>query len=180
MRGAGILVMGAALALASGCSWWHGEEDSDGQRAVASKGGDSAFISDAAADGVAEVAMGRVASAQGSSFEVREFGMRMVNDHTSANADLQRLANERGLTVPSGPSGAHKRHLDELNGLSGADFDRRYMSMMVEDHQGAVAKFESEARNGSDASVRDFATRTLPTLRDHLKLAQDIAGRLGG
>jgi predicted outer membrane protein len=35
--------------------------------------------------------------------------------------------------------------------------------------------FESEAKNGADSDFKAFAAKTLPALKEHLKMARDLA-----
>lgn len=61
---------------------------------------------------------------------------------------------------------------DRLSKLNGAAFDREYMSDMVKDHRADVAEFEKEANTARDPDVKAFAAKTLPTLQEHLRLAE--------
>ena len=56
--------------------------------------------------------------------------------------------------------------------MTGADFDKAYMSDMVSDHKEDISDFKKEANGGKDADIKAFAAKTLPTLEDHLKMAQ--------
>jgi putative membrane protein len=63
--------------------------------------------------------------------------------------------------------------------LSGKEFDRTYAKMMVDDHKKAVALFKEQAEKGEDAEVRQAAATTLPTLEEHLQMAEKLAGEVG-
>jgi putative membrane protein len=65
-----------------------------------------------------------------------------------------------------------KREYDKLSKLSGADFDKEYMKQMVSDHKKDIKEFQSQAKSGKDADIKNFAQSTLPTLEDHLKQAE--------
>jgi len=97
----------------------------------------------------------------------------MVTDHSKANDDLKALSSKKGMTPPSGLDGASQATKDKLSRLNGADFDHAYMQDMVKDHQKDIAEFQKEADHGSDPDVKAFASKTLPTLQDHLRMAQD-------
>ena len=71
----------------------------------------------------------------------------------------------------------HKEVKDRLSKLSGAEFDQAFMQQMVKDHTEAVTLFENQATNGKDAEVKAWAAKTLPTLKEHLQLAQEISDR---
>jgi putative membrane protein len=135
---------------------------------------DQEFVKKAAIGGMAEVELGRVAMQRAARPAVRSFGERMVADHGRGNTELAALARSKGMDVSTTLDTTHQAMRDRLSGLSGADFDRAYMSEMVRDHTEDVALFESAAQTASDADVKAFAARSLPMLRDHLALARQI------
>jgi putative membrane protein len=135
---------------------------------------DREFLKDAAMGGLMEVELGRVAAAQGTSDAVKQFGQRMVDDHTKANTELMTLASGKGITLPTQLDEKHREHVTKLQGMSGADFDRAYSKMMLSDHKKDVSAFEKESTKGTDADLKAFATTALPTLREHLQMAQAL------
>jgi putative membrane protein len=142
-------------------------------------GSDREFAMKAAAGGMEEVEMGRLAVSKATDPDVKAFGQRMVDDHTKANDQLKSLASQKGLTLPAALPADMKKDLDKMSKLSGAEFDRMYMSMMLKDHKKDIAEFEKEASKGNDSSLKSFAQTTLPTLREHLTMAQTIAAKVG-
>lgn len=133
---------------------------------------DRKFIEETARGGVAEVELGKLAAQKGSSAEVKQFGQRMVDDHSKANDKLQQLASRKGVNVPNEMDAASKREYDKLQKLSGAGFDQEYIKAMVQDHQKDVKDFQKEQKSAKDSDLKAFVTTTLPTLEEHLKLAQ--------
>ncbi|CAA9235217.1 MAG: hypothetical protein AVDCRST_MAG95-1187 [uncultured Adhaeribacter sp.] len=129
------------------------------------------FMLTAASGGMLEVTLGQMAQEKASSADVKAFGQKMVTDHTKANTELKALAASKNVTLPVKPIAEHQKHIDAMQGMSGADFDKHYMSMMVEDHKKDVAEFE-KATNFQDADVKAFAAKTLPVLKAHTDLAQ--------
>ena len=96
----------------------------------------------------------------------------MVWDHSKALAQVQRLAYDKKVTVPTKPKAEDQALHRRLSRLSGAAFDRAYKQAMIEDHRMDVAEFAREASRGRDAAVRNWAKTTLPTLRMHLQMIQ--------
>jgi putative membrane protein len=135
---------------------------------------DREFVNKAAIGGVAEVELGRVAMQRAARPAVRSFGERMVTDHGRNNAELATLARTKGMDVSATRDTTHQAMRDRLSGLSGADFDRAYMSEMVRDHTEDVALFERAAQTATDADIRTYAARSLPMLRNHLALARQV------
>lgn len=153
------------------------QSGNQGQGALSAQ--DRRFVTEAAQGGIMEVELGRLASERASNPEVKAFGRRMVEDHTVANERLKQVARERSLTLPTEMTAEQKQERDKLSRATGAEFDRMYMSHMVKDHQKDVSEFEKETQKGEDAAVRSFAQQTLPTLREHLQMAQKLATTVG-
>jgi putative membrane protein len=147
---------------------------------------DRKFIESAAVDGMAEVQLGQLAASKAGSDDVRKFGQRMVDDHSKANDQLKQIASGKGVTLPTDLDAKHKREHDRLSKLSGADFDREYMKLMMSEHKKDVKEFQSTAKSAKDADVKNFASSTLPKLQEHLSMAQSTddavrsASRSGG
>lgn len=145
-----------------------------GEQSGANRMGSSAhaWVTKAAEGGMMEVELGKLAQQQASSEEVKKFGQRMVDDHTKANDELSKIASSKGITLPTSLSAKHQATKDRLSKLSGAAFDRAYMEDMVRDHRADVADFRKESTSGQDAEVKAFAAKTLPTLEEHLRMAE--------
>ena len=139
---------------------------------------DGAFVTAAAQGGMAEVQMGRLAVEKASDPKVKEFGQRMVDDHTKAGNELKSTAERDGVALPPAISAKQKATLNRLSRLSGSAFDRAYMQDMVKDHEEDVAAFQREADKGSDPDMKVFAGKTLPTLQDHLREAKQTESQL--
>ena len=140
---------------------------------------DRDFIMDTAMSGLAEVELGRWAAQKGSSDAVKQFGQRMVDDHSKANTELMQLASNKGITLPTALDEKHQKDVSKISKLTGADFDKAFSKMMLDDHEKAVKEFEKESTRAADADLKAFATTTLPTLREHLELARTLPGNEG-
>lgn len=135
---------------------------------------DKQFLTKAAEGGKSEVELGQLAEQKALSQDVKDFGHRMVKDHTQANDNLKQVAQKEGVALPDKmdpESAALKQRLEKL---SGAQFDKTYMDAMVKDHTKDVQEFKQEASSAKDPEVKNFAQQTLPTLEEHLKLAKQI------
>jgi putative membrane protein len=141
-------------------------------------GADQKFAAEAALGGMEEVELGRIAAQKGTSDEVRQFGQRMVDDHSKAGDDLKQVAAGKGWTLPAALDAKHQADVQKLSALSGEKFDKEYVNMMLKDHKKDVAEFQKEAARGADADIKSFATRTLPTLQEHLQMIQRIHDKM--
>jgi putative membrane protein len=167
---AGLAVSGTALAQQPDPHAGH-KSDPAGKMA----GGDQTFAEKAAIGGMTEVEAGKIALQKSSNEKVKAFAQRLVTDHTKAGEELKAAASQEGITVPAGLDAEHKAALDHLKGLSGDQFDAAFKEHMVKDHKKDIALFEKEATSGQTA-VDKFAAKTLPTLKQHLKMAEELPG----
>ena len=139
--------------------------------------GDRKFVTGATWSGTMEVEAGKIASEKAQNAEVKSFAQRMVTDHTKANQELASIAEKKKLVPP--PMGKKfKNEMDKLNKYSGADFDKQYMDRMIKDHKDTISLFEKEAKDGKDEDLKAFASKTLPVLREHHQMAQDIYNKV--
>lgn len=138
----------------------------------------SEFMTKAASGGMMEVELGKLAQQKGQHADVKNFGQMMVTDHTKANDELKALAAAKGIMLPDSMGSDHMDHVRDLRDKTGADFDKAYMNLMVEDHQEDIDDFEEAARDLQDADAKAFASKTLPVLQKHHERARQIKDML--
>jgi len=141
---------------------------------------DRKFVMEAAMGGLMEVELGRLAAQQGSSAAVKQFGQRMVDDHSKANDELKQVASSKGISLPTELDQKHKDQIAKMQKMSGTDFDKAYSKAMLSDHVKDVAAFEKQSTKGSDSDIKAFASKTLPTLQEHLQMARAMNGQGSG
>lgn len=129
---------------------------------------DKSFADAAAKGGMMEVMMGELAATNASNATVKSLGAMMVKDHGKANEELKKWAAASGYTLPTSLDTDKQKKYDELKAKKGAEFDRAYADLMVADHKEDIAAFKKQASEGSEASLKSFASSTLPTLEHHL------------
>src|SRR5436190_23629768 len=156
----------------------HAKHHAKGAAANAKGGADGVFVKKAAQGGIAEVELGKLATQKASSDDVKQFGQKMVDDHSKANDQLKQVASQKGMDVPSDLAPKDKAEMDHLSKLSGPAFDRAYMRHMVMDHTKDAAEFKKEANSGSDQDIKRFASNTLTTIQDHLKMAKEVNAKM--
>jgi putative membrane protein len=142
-------------------------------------GADQTFVKKAAEGGMAEVELGKLAQDKATNDQVKQFAKKMVDDHGKANDELKSIAQKKNITLPSDLNSKDKALKSRLEKLSGPAFDRAYMQAMLKDHRTDVNEFRTESKSGKDSEVKEWASKTLPTLEDHLKLAQDDERAVG-
>ena len=133
---------------------------------------EKAFIMKAANGGMAEVEMGKLAADKGGSDAVKDFGNRMVKDHSKANDQLKDVAANMGVTVPDKVNAKEQAMIDKLSAMSGAAFDKAYVKEMVNDHKKDIAEFETAGKEVKNADLKKFIDDTVPVMKDHLDTIQ--------
>jgi len=129
---------------------------------------DKKFVKKAYRGGMEEVENGKVAKEKAKNDATKDVADRMVTDHTKANEDLMGIAKEENLDLS-------KIHVKAMT-ISGDNFDKEYLTMLKKDHEKDIAEFEKEAGDTGakeDSDVVAFAKKTLPTLKEHLKMVED-------
>lgn len=133
-------------------------------------GSDSAFIKKAANGGMMEVALGKVAAEKGGSKEVRDFGSRMVTDHSKLNDQLKEVAGKMSVEVPDKVNSKHQAMIDKMSGMSGAAFDGAYVKAMVKDHEKDIAEFEKASKMVKNEDLKKFIDDAIPVMKEHLEM----------
>lgn len=135
---------------------------------------DQQIVAAMARANMAEVEAGNLALANGESAEVKAFARQMVDDHTRALADVTALAQEKGVTLPTGPDARHKAMAARLSRLKGAQFDHQYMMQAgVNDHKQVHAMLKRDEKRATDPAVKALAAKMLPTVERHLHAASE-------
>jgi putative membrane protein len=139
------------------------------------------FVTAASQSDQYEVLAASVASVQGQDPRVRTFAQEMIQDHTRLSEELSKAATASGLPLPErGMSSDQAMLLSSLQSLRGSDFDKTYAQQQELVHAEAVAVEESFAMAGMDPNLRKAAQSALPSIRNHLKKAQQLLVDVGG
>ena len=139
---------------------------------------DTKFIKTALVGGQMEVSLGQLAAQKGSDQSVKDFGNKMAVDHQKAGDELKSLVTQKGGQIPEVPDQNQSAMAKHLQKLDGPGFDKMYIDHMVKDHNKDIAAFESEAKDGDDVDLKNWAAKTLPVLQEHLKLAKDAQAKV--
>lgn len=135
---------------------------------------DSKFATTAAAGGIAEVEMGKLALEKSTNAQVKEFATMMVSDHGKVNTELASIAGMKNITLPTMIDEDHQKKINDLTKKTGMDFDKAYVNSMVDGHKSTLKLMEKEAKDGQDADLKAFASKTAPMVQSHLDMIQKI------
>jgi putative membrane protein len=125
-----------------------------------------------------QVKLGKLAQEKGSSDVVRDFGKRMVEDYSKANEELAAGAKQAAFPAPV-LLRQHQQVVNRISGMGRSSFDKNYMAEMVNEHDQAVRLFQQESEDGRVASLKQLASRLLPTVQQHQTLATETARSVG-
>lgn len=136
-----------------------------------------AFADAASASDAYEIAASKLAQAKAQDAGVKSFAADMVKDHTKSTADLKAAAaKSTDKVAPSGTMTADQQAMmTKLQGLSGADFDKEYVSQQVDAHTKTLAALNGYASGGDSTHLKAFARNTAPVVQHHLEMAQKLA-----
>lgn len=154
------------------------EQKTDTMRIGGQMEDDNEFVVKAASGGLMEVQLGEMAAKQATTTAVKEFARMIVKDHSQVNDELKSLAASKNISIPTTPGEDHMEHINKMREKTGTDFDKDYISLMVDDHKGDVFDFEKAAQNAKDPDVRAFASKYVPTLKSHLERAKTVKDNL--
>jgi len=129
---------------------------------------DKKFFTDAASSGGWETATGRSAEQKAQKGTTKEIAARLIADYSKTNKELVDLGKKKGLTISTE---------GKAQQISGEDFDRKYLDLVVQDHQEESSLFAKEAASGDDADIKKWAAKTLPMIKQHLALAKDALSK---
>ncbi|MFN8526647.1 MAG: DUF4142 domain-containing protein [Chloroflexota bacterium] len=140
---------------------------------------DQEFVFEAASSQQMEIVAGKMAQERAASAEVKQFAQRLLEDHSRWYAELQTVGNIVGASLPTGPATKHdKSVIDSLTKLVPADFDKFYVRAVVFAHRVDLSKSRN-SRNENTAPVAGWALARIPTLDEHVRMAETLAPKVG-
>lgn len=131
------------------------------------------FVTEAAISDMFEIQSSKLAEGR-TTGPTKQFAEKMVADHTKTTSELKPLAEKAHANPPAALDDSHKQMLDKLAGLKGDDFAKQYHEDQDKGHKEAVSLFDRYSKGGDNAELKAWAGKTLPTLQDHLKMAQNL------
>lgn len=136
--------------------------------------GDQAFVTEATGDAAFQIALGRMALEKSSTDQMHALAQRMVDDRTRMDGELASITGRKGAgeAPPAMPVDKAQQLRNRLTPLLGDAFRNAFVDVTIHDYHLEIALFADEAKNGHDKALRNFARSELPTLREHLAMAQ--------
>ena len=136
---------------------------------------DTSFLKKAAQSGLFEVQGGNLALKKSRNTEVQKFAKQMVEDHTKAGQALKTLAQSKNVELPTEPNFMHKGSLMLLDTYDAKSFDESYAENVgVEAHEKTIELYEKAVESSKDADIKQFASKSLPTIKHHYEMAKKL------
>ncbi len=146
--------------------------------AIAQTNSTNEFVNKAGSGSMKEAKLGQIAAQRANSAKVKEYGRTLNKDHSKAADELMKIAKSNNLDFPNSMSEKDQEKVQEFQVIEISSFDKKFVEYMIKDHEKDIREFEDAANNNKNEDVRDWAKKTLPTLRNHLQIAQSLSGKI--
>jgi len=150
----------------------------DKARSDDKKFNDTHFVDNAYTSGQNEVIMNRMALQRTQNEDVRKFAQKLIEDHSKANQDLLLIVSEQRIAVPDRPLPEQEKDLRHISSNEVKNFDKEFMDHMVMSHEKGIKLFEQGSKELKNEKLKEFASKTLPTLKEHLKMAKEVRDKV--
>ncbi len=154
-------VMGAAAAKAQGA-------DQDKQ-----------FLMTASQGDYTEMTFSKLALQKATNPRVKEYAQKMITDHTKLDEQMKPFADQMGVAPVTSLDSMHQQKYDQLSSLSGADFDKQYMSDMDTDHHTTLDAFKAEEGSTQNAQLKATVAGGEKVVAQHTKMADRMTAKMG-
>jgi putative membrane protein len=145
-----------------------------GRTAPSASTDDVEFLNEALRSAQAEIELGELAAEKAHDARVRELGARAAREHTAELMELEGLLKGRHVVVSEEPSADAQLQVAALERLTGAEFDAAFLELMAAMHRKALEQYGAETHANPDEVLSDFASKHLPVLREHLRIAESL------
>lgn len=136
---------------------------------------DQEMMNKIAQTNIAEIETAKLAQEKSQSEEVRSFAKKMIDDHTKAQDELQKIAQSKGASLPEKPDAKHQAAMKKMESLSGKEFDSQYMKQAgVNDHREAHKLLQRVSKEAKDDDLKQYATKTIAAVDEHGKMAKGM------
>ncbi len=160
-----------------------GERMSDRDRAGAGGGisvqgsqqMDQDFVKHAASANLLEVRLSELVQQKARDPQVKQFAQRLVEDHRKAGEQLKQVAQQMNVQISDELMPMHQAKLDHFQQKQPGQLELGYVFDQVGHHHKDVLEYQFMAQNAQNAQLKQFASQTLPHLRQHLQMAERLA-----
>ena len=142
---------------------------------------DQALMMEVAKGGMMQLEVSKAALQKATNEEVRQLAQAEVDEQTGLSAKLKEIADAKGATLPSAPDSETQAMVTKMQGMSGADFDKMYVSESgVKGHEKLDTVMSKVKSNASDSNLKDIEKAAHPLVKAHLKVSREIMTKMSG
>ena len=147
--------------------------------ASAQSSSDKKFLETDSQGNVAEVELAKLALNKASNSEVKAFAQKMVHDHELLATKMKPFLDKAGVQPSGSLNTTHQRLFNKLNGLSGAEFDKEYVSAMDKDHHEDLAEFKKEIASTQNAELKNAVESGERVIQEHTAMIDALSKKMG-
>jgi putative membrane protein len=138
---------------------------------------DVKFIKEEAAAGRSVVKLAELAVQKAANPDVKALAQTLVTDHTGANSELSALAIKKGVDISAVIDPDTAKTFQDLEKVSGSEFDKAFLNAAVKGHQTCVENFQSASKEAQDGDLKMWVNKMTPVLQGHLALAEKLQSK---
>lgn len=157
-------------------------EKSAKHEAHASKQSPEHFIKEALEANQLEIRAAQLAQRQGENPQVKQLASTIVQHHRDLQQQLQQFAEQHKVqarTETQQLTGKHQEQWSKLEGKTGQELDKAFVTFVVKDHKKDLTMLEKCSKEFTSApELKAFIDRNIPVIRQHLQMAQQTAQAL--
>jgi putative membrane protein len=133
------------------------------------------FIQEVASDNMFEQRLGQMVEQKAQDPQIKKLAQKLAQDHQKAEQQLQPIAQQMGITLSQELNPVHQAMLQEMQKKQGQQLERAFAFHTVGEHQTDILMFQYVAQHAPDQQVKQYAQEQIPTLREHMMLAQQCS-----
>jgi len=127
---------------------------------------------------LSEIATAELALKQSQNDQVKAYAQKMIDDHTTAQKELEQLAQSKGVTLPTEPDAKHKAAMKAMQVVEGEKFDKMYMAQGgTRDHKNTHQMLTKAQKSVKDPELKAHVQKITPIVEQHLTMAEDQRGK---
>ena len=141
---------------------------------------DKQFIMTASQSDLTEITLSKMALTKSTNPQVKKYAEKMITDHTKLDSEMKPFADQMGVPPATTLTPEHQQLADQLQPLSGADFDKQYMTDMDTSHHATLDAFNKELSTTQNAQLKPTVQKGQKVVAMHTAMADKLSQKLGG
>lgn len=133
-----------------------------------SKEDDAEFVVEAATMDLKNIELAKLAS-KSTNAEIKTHAKMIEEGHTKLYNEIKMMAEQKQIAIPLTMTTDAIDEYKDLSDKTGADFDKKYLDIMIDNHEKEIKKYENYVEDSKDAEIKTWASNTLAGLRSHLQ-----------